>query len=220
MASHSLVAPHSPATFDATPESLLEQATELIREVESVVNKIALQTSPEDATYATAIQEFALMKNRFLQQSRVIKFYASTHPNQHLRKASTAATTLLNAAQFDIFLRKDFFERVAAIFTRDKSLPDAQAHYLEKIYTEFVLKGASITSEDERQRFKAIQKESTSSPLRFETTSTAKLRAFGLQGESWMDCRRTLLLIALFVSNCHQDKLTRSWAQRLRFGFE
>ncbi|KAK0648238.1 MepB protein [Cercophora newfieldiana] len=153
----------APIVFDATADSLIQDAQDLIDKTNTVWDAIVKNVgTPDKATFGNTILPIINDENAKVRKSRILRFYASTSPSKELRDASNAATTLFNNAGAELYSRVDIFPLVHAVVAQVEGAGaglDAQSkHYLRKLHRKMHMNGCAIHDPKLRSAFEEINK--------------------------------------------------------------
>lgn len=187
--------PQAPISFSATPSELGEEAMHLVNEIQNIVDKIVSMDILQ-ANFHNTIQPFIDMENHLWSQSRLIKFYASTHPNEQLREASNKASKMFANADINLYLRSDFYRFVKAVINKGELLRKDQEFYLDKLQQEFEKNGVCITDEQTREEFKRTQER-----IKDQTREALKNLNGNVSG-LWLTQEELLGLPEDFIARC------------------
>lgn len=153
--------PQSPPVFDATPESIRNDAQSLVERTQKVWQDIVKTVKLEYAIFDNVIQPIIQDENHRSTSMRLLRFYASTSPSKELRDASNEAATLFADLEVNLFSRAEFLALVDAVVARH-SLTDGlhvESHnYLEKLHRTFWQNGCGITDIKVKTRFERCKK--------------------------------------------------------------
>lgn len=174
--------PQSLPVFDATPESLRNDARNLVEQTQKVWKDIVNTVKPGSATFNHVIEPIIRDENAKSTSMRLLRFYASTSPSKNLRDASNAVVTKFTDSEVDLFARADVYALVDAVVTRDTlgdSLSVESRIYLEKLHRKFTQNGCGITDTTIKAHF-----EIANSVLRIWNANATRIytrrrRAFG-----------------------------------------
>ncbi|KAK5654621.1 hypothetical protein OQA88_6942 [Cercophora sp. LCS_1] len=153
--------PQGPITFQATPDSILQDAHRIIERSHSLHNRIVSDVPLEDATFENVLLPFAHDENARLAESRVLGFFESASLDADLRDASRKAKSLLQHFEVQYKQRQDLFQLINAVSDRTKAQPGSldpeSEHYVSTVRREFVKNGLGIPAGPQRERFTDIQ---------------------------------------------------------------
>lgn len=150
--------PQGPPLFDATPESLRNDARALAEHTQKVWNEIVNTVKPDSATFANVIEPIIRDENTKSISMRLLRFYASTSPSKALRDASNAVVTLFTDSEVELFARADMYALVDAVMAQDLPSNGEARNYLEKLHRRFWQNGCGITDTAVKSHFESCQK--------------------------------------------------------------
>lgn len=148
--------PQLPLAFDATPESLIQDAHTIVETTKSIWDRITREVIPEEATIDNVILPVAHNDNMTREKAPVIHFAASTNPSEAMRNASNDGDRLLDGMNSDLFTRDDMFRLVDAVLKKtDEASVDPETYrFLQKHHAEFIRNGCAL-SLTEKEKFRA-----------------------------------------------------------------
>lgn len=153
--------PQSPPFFDATPESLRNDAQNLVQRTRKVWHDIVDTIKPDFATFGNVVEPIIQDENAKSTSMRLLRFYASTSPSKELRDASNAVTTIFTDFEVDLFAQPDMFVLVDAVVTRGSvgdGLSAETRNYLAKLHGKFRQNGCGISDRTVKSHFERCQK--------------------------------------------------------------
>lgn len=136
--------------FDATPESLLRDAKDLIQITQDIWDNVIAANTVESATFETLFVPIIQDENKKSEKIRLLKFYAFTHPSKDLRDASTAASGLFADAEVELQLLNSMYALANAAASKINDDPNFDAesrHYVATFRRRLLQSGAALQQE-------------------------------------------------------------------------
>jgi metallopeptidase MepB len=150
--------PQAPPSFTATPQSLVADSERLCSNTRKMMDKMAAEVKPEDATFENAVLPIALDENESSLESRLIGFYQAVSTDKVLRDASTEAEKIMDEFSIEASMREDIYKLVEAAFQKGEKLDPESQRLLEKERKSYIRNGLGIPEGPKRDRFKEIKK--------------------------------------------------------------
>lgn len=146
-----------PITFDATEESLVDDAKRQIVATKAVWDHIVATIDPKIATWDNTILPIIQDENGKLVTSRYLRFFKSTSPHPELRDASNTVAGLFDDADVELYARSDMFALIGVVKRQLASHPSAEdtesQYYLEKLHRRFTESGCGLQDADAKASF-------------------------------------------------------------------
>lgn len=152
--------PQPPPLFTDTAESIVDKAKKHIETTKTILDKIAADVTPENATFANSLEPQLLNENEAGIVLHILGFYQYVSTNAALRDASSKASELLEEFEIESKMRDDIFKVVDGAYnTRASQSLDAESLIiLEKEHQKFISNGLLLPAGPKRARFEEIQK--------------------------------------------------------------
>ena len=137
----------------------MEQQSE---EVEAIIN------NPEEPTFENTIVALDNSGRTLSRVSRVFYGLRSANTNDDIRDLAEELSPLLSEHSDNIYLNEELFARIKAVHDNsgNMNLSTEQSRLLDEYYKSFVRSGIML-SEDDKSRLREINKELSSSTMRF-----------------------------------------------------
>lgn len=147
--------PQLPPLFDATPQSILQEAIATVTNIQALWDKVVSEVIPEDATVENVILPIAQNENETKSHIDIINFLPTVHPAADMREASKAARRVLDEAEVDLYLREDVFNLVDALVkkTNEEGTEPEIYRFLLKLHAQFLRNGCDLGGQA-RDQFK------------------------------------------------------------------
>ncbi|EPS42005.1 hypothetical protein H072_3994 [Dactylellina haptotyla CBS 200.50] len=159
--------PQDPPSFLHTPDSLLNDSKALVEGNKALLDRIAKEITPENATFDNVIAPLAAHYNQMSLTETILDFYQHVSPNPDLRAASRKALKLRSEYSLGAGMRKDIFKLVNTVAKNIPSdLSDEAKLLVKDMNHDFITRGLDL--DDEKQaRLKDIDMEIESLVLAF-----------------------------------------------------
>jgi metallopeptidase MepB len=150
--------PQAPPSFTATTESLVADAKRLCDTSKGIMDRIAAEVNPENASFETVVLPMAIDENEGSLESRIIGFYQAVSTDKALRDASTEAEKIMDEFSIEASMREDIYKLVEAAFQKGAELDPESQRLLEKDRKSYIRNGLGLPAGPKRDRFKEIKK--------------------------------------------------------------
>ncbi|TAQ84965.1 hypothetical protein B7494_g6719 [Chlorociboria aeruginascens] len=160
--------PQAPPSFTATADSLVEDAKTICDGTRKLLDKIAVEVTPETATFANVVLPIAEDENAAGLQNRIIGFYQAVSGDSKLRDASSKAEEVMDDFAIEAAMREDIFKLVDAAFKKGEALDPESQRLLEKERKSYITNGLGIPAGAQRDRFKEIKKRLSQIQIEFQ----------------------------------------------------
>lgn len=164
--------PQAPPTFTGTKESIVGDAKALCETTRSLLDKIAAEVSPDNASFASAVAPMIEDENVAQLSSRILGFYQYVSGDAELRNASTEAEKLMDDFSIECNMREDMYALVEAAFqaqkTKEPNLDSESMRLLEKERKGYIRNGLGLPKGPQRDRFKEIKKRLSQLGIQFQ----------------------------------------------------
>lgn len=147
--------PEDPPRWDLSPSTFNETAERLIKTSTAVWDHVA-SIKPEEADFENAVLPIIHDEQARETESKIFDFLHTVSPSKEVRDAAREASKAISRAVLGLETRIDVFLVVQAVVTRAESLDTESKLYLERLYDRFVMGGAKLEREDDRQRLRNI----------------------------------------------------------------
>ena len=132
----------------------------------------------EAPTFKNTIEAYELSGNLLAKVTGVLFNIAETDADSTLNKVEEEANQLLTAHSDEIFMNKDFFSRVKAVYEADQShLNREQQMVLKKLYQSFTRNGVDLEGEAQEE-LKQINQQLSQAQHKFGDNLLAQSNAF------------------------------------------
>ena len=132
----------------------------------------------EAPTFKNTIEAYELSGNLLAKVTGVLFNIAETDADSTLNKVEEEANQLLTAHSDEIFMNKDFFSRVKAVYEADQShLSREQQMVLKKLYQSFTRNGVDLEGEAQEE-LKQINQQLSQAQHKFGDNLLAQSNAF------------------------------------------
>ena len=138
----------------------------------------AIIENAEAPTFKNTIEAYELSGNLLAKVTGVLFNIAETDADSTLNKVEEEANQLLTAHSDEIFMNKDFFSRVKAVYEADQShLNREQQMVLKKLYQSFTRNGVDLEGEAQEE-LKQINQQLSQAQHKFGDNLLAQSNAF------------------------------------------
>ncbi len=138
----------------------------------------AIIENTEAPTFKNTIEAYELSGNLLAKVTGVLFNIAETDADSTLNKVEEEANQLLTAHSDEIFMNKDFFSRVKAVYEADQShLNREQQMVLKKLYQSFTRNGVDLEGEAQEE-LKQINQQLSQAQHKFGDNLLAQSNAF------------------------------------------
>ncbi len=138
----------------------------------------AIIENAEAPTFKNTIEAYELSGNLLAKVTGVLFNIAETDADSTLNKVEEEANQLLTALSDEIFMNKDFFSRVKAVYEADQShLSREQQMVLKKLYQSFTRNGVDLEGEAQEE-LKQINQQLSQAQHKFGDNLLAQSNAF------------------------------------------
>lgn len=138
----------------------------------------AIIENTEAPTFKNTIEAYELSGNLLAKVTGVLFNLAETDADSTLNKVEEEANQLLTAHSDEIFMNKDFFSRVKAVYEADQShLSREQQMVLKKLYQSFTRNGVDLEGEAQEE-LKQINQQLSQAQHKFGDNLLAQSNAF------------------------------------------
>lgn len=149
--------PQAPPLFTGTPDSVIEDTNNLIDRSRSLMDKIAAEIKPADATFENVLLPMARDDDDMGLKAHIIGFYKSVSTNAELRAKANDAEQLMDKFGTETALREDIYRLVDAVKAKGEKLDPESQRLLEKSHKDFIRSGMSLPTATEREKLKEIK---------------------------------------------------------------
>ncbi|KAE9363181.1 putative Saccharolysin [Stipitochalara longipes BDJ] len=163
--------PQAPPLFTATKDSLMEDAKKIVQGTRELLDKIAKDIKPTEATFTNIVLPIAHDEDNAALSSRIIGFYQAVSTDSELRDASSKAEEMMDEFNIEASMREDIFKLVDAAWKREAEkteLDGESKRLLEKEWKSYVRNGLGIEKGPKRDRFKEIKKRLSQIQIEFQ----------------------------------------------------
>ncbi|KAK4500732.1 hypothetical protein PRZ48_008922 [Zasmidium cellare] len=150
--------PSPPPVFDASPESILQEAHRLLDHARSVQDQLARTITPDTATLANTLLPVAHEQNERLYERHMLEFYQSVSTDSDVREASREAERLFSELETELSMRGDMARLVKAVHEKNEDLDEECRRLLDQQLLKYKHNGLHLAEQD-RQRLQHIRKE-------------------------------------------------------------
>ncbi|KAI0165704.1 peptidase family M3 [Xylariaceae sp. FL1272] len=154
--------PQAPPTFTGTKESIVDDVKKLCDNTRSLLDRIAADVSPDEATFASVLAPMAEDENEATLSNRILGFYQYVSADADLRNASTEGEKIMDEFSIECNMRDDIYQLVEAAFqsqkTKEPNLDPESARLLDKERKGYIKNGLGLPQGPQRDRFKEIKK--------------------------------------------------------------
>lgn len=138
----------------------------------------AIIENTEAPTFKNTIEAYELSGNLLAKVTGVLFNIAETDADSTLNKVEEEANQLLTAHSDEIFMNKDFFTKVKAVYEADQShLSREQQMVLKKLYQSFTRNGVDLEGEAQEE-LKQINQQLSQAQHKFGDNLLAQSNAF------------------------------------------
>ena len=154
----SFAPPVPPPHLDETSTTILSTTSELIEASEKLHDTIVRTVDPTAAIFDNTVLPIIHAENLLLYERQRIEFLASVSPSEDIRRAARTAKRLF--AEFDArtSTRRDLYDLLSAVNSREQNLEPESRHLLDKLLSEFSRQGLAATPE-QRERLREMDTE-------------------------------------------------------------
>lgn len=110
--------PQAPILFTHTPAQILAEANRLCAKTKTLLDKIATNVAPGNATFGNVYRPILLDEADSLLTYWVITFYSSVSTNAELRDASLEASSILQGCGLEASTRDDIFKLSEVVYNK------------------------------------------------------------------------------------------------------
>ncbi|KAJ5516583.1 Neurolysin/Thimet oligopeptidase N-terminal [Penicillium freii] len=144
-------------TFDLSPSTLLDIATDLANQVQQAANDLANNVSPQNATFENAVRPLADIDNEGKGKVQYLALFQAVSPSPELRKASSTAVNMVDKTYWSVFQLPSLFALINAIYKKhaDEYVKSEDQKLLEGFHSMFMENGLELQG-DKRDRFLRI----------------------------------------------------------------
>lgn len=90
-------------TFNLSPSTLLDIATDLVNQVRQAANDLVNHVSPQNATFENTLRPLADIDNELKGKVQYLALFQAVSPSSEMRNASSAAVNMVDKAYLGIF---------------------------------------------------------------------------------------------------------------------
>ncbi|POS82793.1 putative Saccharolysin [Erysiphe pulchra] len=172
------IPPQPPPLFDATEESIIEDAKGICDKLKATLDKIAENVSEDTANFTNTVKLMAEAGDLAALKTRITGFYQAVSTNAKLREASSTAEEIMSEFSIEAGMREDIFKLVDTVYqaiTTGKSSEDLSPESLRLLKKErdsFIRNGLGIEKGEKRDRFKEIKKRLSQLQIEFQKNLT------------------------------------------------
>lgn len=163
-----LTPPQGPISWNHTPDSILVQTADLIKEAEQLDDKIG-SISINDATVESVIEPYADLENKQAGLINQLSFYQHVSADKALREASNEADAKFRKYGIDSGLREDVYKVINKVYldNKDNSHLDPETkRFIEKLNKQYERNGLSL-SKEKREKIKILKQQLSTLSLKF-----------------------------------------------------
>ncbi|KAJ5826887.1 hypothetical protein N7447_003650 [Penicillium robsamsonii] len=147
-------------TFNISPSTLLDIATDLVNQVQQATNDLVNRVSPQNATFENALRPLADIDNEVKGKVQYLALFQAVSHLPELRKASSTAVNMVDKAYLGVFQIRSIFALVNAVYKRhaegndhaEESSKSEDQKLLERFHSMFMENGLELEG-DKRDRF-------------------------------------------------------------------
>ncbi|KAJ5956969.1 Neurolysin/Thimet oligopeptidase N-terminal [Penicillium viridicatum] len=105
-------------TFDLSPSTLLDIATDLVNQVQQAANDLANNVSPQNATFENAVRPLADIDNEVKGKVQYLALFQAVSPSPEMRKASSTAVNMVDKTYWGAFQMPSLFALINAVYKK------------------------------------------------------------------------------------------------------
>ncbi|OQD86858.1 hypothetical protein PENSOL_c084G06051 [Penicillium solitum] len=139
-------------TFNLSPSTLLDIATDLANQVRQAANDLVNHASPQNATFENTLRPLADIDNELKGKVQYLALFQAVSPSSEMRNASSAAVNLVDKAYLGIFQTPSLFALVNAVYKNYVDTKSEDQKLLNMIHSMFMENGLHLEG-DKRDRF-------------------------------------------------------------------
>lgn len=162
----------APPLFTATKESLIDDAKKLCSSTRNLLDKLAKDIKPDQATFENVVLPIAQDEDAAGLESRIIGFYQAVSTDSGLRDASSKAEEIMDEFNIETSMREDIYALVEAAWQKaqkgESGLDGESLRLLEKERKSYIRNGLGIEKGEKRDRFKEIKKRLSQIQIEFQ----------------------------------------------------
>ena len=147
--------PEKPPRWDLSPSTFKETVERLTKASTAVWDHVA-SIKPEHAGFESAILPIIHNEQARETESKIFDFVHTVSPLKEVRDAAREASKAISRAVLGLETRTDVFLVVQAVVAKGEPLDIESKLYLERLYDRFVMGGAKLEHEHDRQRLETI----------------------------------------------------------------
>lgn len=141
-------------TFDLSPSTLLDIATDLVHQVQQAANDLTDKVSPQNATFENAVRPLAAIDNEVKGKVQYLALFQAVSPSPEMRKASSTAVNMVDKEYWGVFQKPSLFALVNAVYKNhaEENVKSEDQKLLERFHSMFMENGLEL-QRDKRHRF-------------------------------------------------------------------
>lgn len=139
-------------TFNLSPSTLLDIATDLVNQVRQAANDLVNHVSPQNATFENTLRPLADIDNELKGKVQYLALFQAVSPSSEMRNASSAAVNMVDKAYLGIFQTPTLFALVNAVYKNYVDTKSEDQKLLNMIHSMFMENGLDLEG-DKRDRF-------------------------------------------------------------------
>ncbi|KAJ5943433.1 hypothetical protein N7516_003601 [Penicillium verrucosum] len=139
-------------TFNLSPSTLLDIATDLVNQVRQAANDLVNHVSPQNATFENTLRPLADIDNELKGKVQYLALFQAVSPSSEMRNASSAAVNMVDKAYLGIFQTPSLFALVNAVYKNYVDTKSEDQKLLNMIHSMFMENGLELEG-DKRDRF-------------------------------------------------------------------
>ncbi|CAI7594628.1 unnamed protein product [Penicillium discolor] len=139
-------------TFNLSPSTLLDIATDLANQVRQAADDLVNNVSPQNATFENTLRPLADIDNELKGKVQYLALFQAVSLSSEMRNASSAAVNLVDKAYLGIFQTPSLFALVNAVYKNYVDTKSENQKLLNKIHSMFMENGLHLEG-DKRDRF-------------------------------------------------------------------
>jgi metallopeptidase MepB len=141
-----------PPTFNLSPSTLLDIATDLVNQVRQAANGLANHVSPQNATFENTLRPLADIDNELKGKVQYLALSQAVSPSSEMHNASSASVNMVDKAYLGIFQTPSLFALVNAVYKNYVDIKSEDQKFLNRIHSIFMENGFELEG-DKRDRF-------------------------------------------------------------------
>ncbi|KAJ5420928.1 hypothetical protein N7465_003447 [Penicillium sp. CMV-2018d] len=141
-------------TFDLSPSTLLDIATDLVNQIQQAANDLANNVSPQNATFENAVRPLADIDNEVKGKVQYLALFQAVSPSPEMRKASSTAVNMVDKTYWGAFQMPSLFALINAVYKKqaEEYVKSEDQKLLERLHSMFMENGLELQG-DKRDRF-------------------------------------------------------------------